>query len=54
MEPRKPDATAPQPDDVAEAGQEEVFSKSAVEHGLVKDPKALDPATLGTDAAASD
>jgi hypothetical protein len=44
----------PAPDDVAEAGQEEVFSKTALEHGLIKDPKALDPAALGTDAPASD
>ena len=32
--------------DVADDGQEEVFSRTAVDRGLVKDPKALAPEDL--------
>lgn len=32
--------------DVVDDGQEEVFSRKAIERGLVKDPKALSPEQL--------
>lgn len=32
--------------DVADDGQEEVFSRTAVDHGLVEDPRALAPEDL--------
>lgn len=47
---QSPGATAPRPaatdHDVLDDGQEEVFSHSAVEAGLTKDPKALGPEDL--------
>lgn len=43
--PKPPAATPREPNiddpELLEDGQEEVFSRTAVEHGLAKDPKAL-------------
>jgi hypothetical protein len=33
--------------EIVDDGQEEVFSRTAIEKGLVKDPKALGPEDLG-------
>ena len=45
--PQRP-STAPRfaEDDVVDDGQEEVFSRRAIERGLVEDPKALSPEQL--------
>jgi hypothetical protein len=39
-EPREPNIPDPE---LLEDGQEEVFSRTAVEHGIVKDPRAIGP-----------
>jgi len=46
--PQTPAITSPDAPtgEVVDDGQEEVFSHTAVERGLVKDPKALDPQDL--------
>lgn len=40
-----PDATVPEDKlrELLEDGQEEVFSRTAVEHGVLKDPNAMGP-----------
>jgi hypothetical protein len=37
------DPTPDKPAELLEDGQEEVFSRTAVEHGFVKDPNAMGP-----------
>ena len=46
--PQRPSTVPPRSaeDDVLDDGQEEVFSRTAVERGLVEDPKALSPEQL--------
>jgi len=43
MAPAKAPDQAPDQAEVIEDGQEEVFSRTAVEKGLIEDPKAMDP-----------
>jgi hypothetical protein len=40
--PEPPEPNIPDPE-LLEDGQEEVFSRTAVEHGIVKDPRAIGP-----------
>jgi hypothetical protein len=42
-----PGKPGPSDPEVMDDGQEEVFSHTAIERGLVKDPLALDPAAFG-------
>lgn len=41
--PKSGDPVSTDDKEVLNAGQEEVFSRTAVEKGMVKDPKAMDP-----------